>query len=62
MRLAPALPYITWGLIWEPQNKTGIPDKIYMVIKIKEEFQRKLRILIIIEENKKEEDISSKYI
>ena len=29
MRLVPALPYIPWGLIWDPQNKTGIPDKIY---------------------------------
>ena len=27
MRLAPVLPYITWGLIWYPQNRRGIPDK-----------------------------------
>ena len=25
MNLAPILPYITWGLIWEPQNKRRIP-------------------------------------
>ena len=23
--LDPVLPYITWGLIWNPQNKRGIP-------------------------------------
>ena len=40
MRPAPKLPYITWGLLWDPQNKRGIPDKTYMVIKMKEEFQR----------------------
>ena len=28
MNLAPALPYITWGLVWDPQNKRGIPDLI----------------------------------
>ena len=40
MRLAPVLPYITWELIWDPKNKRGIQDRIYMVIKIKEESQR----------------------
>ena len=26
MSLAPIQPYITWGLVWDPQNKRGIPD------------------------------------
>ena len=42
MRPAPVLPYITWGLIQEPQNKRGIPDKIYTVIKIKRNFREKI--------------------
>ena len=25
MNLAPVLPYITWGLVQDPQNKRGIP-------------------------------------
>ena len=32
MRLAPILPYITWGLNWDPQNKRGIPDKNMNII------------------------------
>ena len=43
MRLAFILPYITWGLFWDPQNKRVIPEKILT--------------LLIIEENFKEEDI-----
>ena len=27
MRLAPILPYITWGYVWDPQNKRGISNK-----------------------------------
>ena len=34
MRLAPILPYITWGLIQDPQNKRGIPDLIKKSINI----------------------------
>ena len=34
MNLAPILPYITWGLIWDPQNKRGIPDLIKKSINI----------------------------
>ena len=34
MNLAPMLPYITWGLIWNPQNKRGIPDLIKKSINI----------------------------
>ena len=40
MRPAPILPYITWGLVLDPQNNRGIPDKIYTVIEIKEGSQR----------------------
>ena len=32
MRLAPVLPYITWGVIQDPQNKRGIPDKNINII------------------------------
>ena len=34
MNLAPILPYITWGLIWDPQNKRRIPDLIEKTINI----------------------------
>ena len=34
MNLAPILPYITWGLFWDPQNKRGIPDFIEKTINI----------------------------
>ena len=60
MSLAPILPYITWGLIWDPQNKRGIPDSIYKVFETRRGriSKRKLLASIIIKENKKEEDIS----
>ena len=32
MRFAPILPYITWGLIRDPQNKRGVPDKSIFII------------------------------
>ena len=42
MGLAPILPYITWGLIWDPENKRGIPEKniniTYNRGKFKEEY------------------------
>ena len=28
----PILPYVTWGLIQDPQNKRGIPEKIINII------------------------------
>ena len=34
MNLATILPYITWGLVWDPQNKRGIPDLIEKTINI----------------------------
>ena len=34
MNLAPLLHYITWGLIWDPQNERGIPDFIEKTINI----------------------------
>ena len=34
MDLAPILLYITWGLIWDPQNKKGIPVRIRNSINI----------------------------
>ena len=34
MNLAPVLPYITRGLIWDPQNKRGTPDVIEKTINI----------------------------
>ena len=40
MRLAPVLPYITWGLIWDPQNKRGIPEKILILFIIEENIKR----------------------
>ena len=45
------------GLIWHPQTMRGIPDKNIMVFKIKEESQRKILILFIIEPNKNDKDI-----
>ena len=32
MNLAPILPYITWGLIRDPQNKRGIPVLVKNII------------------------------
>ena len=34
MNSAPILAYTTWGLIWDPQNKTGIPVLIKNSINI----------------------------
>ena len=34
MNLTPVLPYITWGLISDPQNKRGIPGLIKNSINI----------------------------
>ena len=34
MNLAPIIPYITWGLIWDLQNKRGIPDIMEKTINI----------------------------
>ena len=34
MSLAPVLPYITWGLIWDSQNKRRILDFIENIINI----------------------------
>ena len=34
MRLASVLPYITWRLVWDPQNKRGIPEKIFAFLTI----------------------------
>ena len=59
MRLAPRLPYITWGLIWDPQNKKGIPDRNINCPQNKRGIsERKILVLFIIEENKKDEDIN----
>ena len=52
MSLAPILPYITWGIIWDPQSNRGIPNFIENTINI-----------ICNISNNEEEDISiAKYI
>ena len=57
-KMYPILPYITWGLVWDPQNKRGIPDKNIIGPRNKRGIpERNILILFIIEENKKEEDI-----
>ena len=57
MRLAPVLPYITWGLIQDPQNRRGISDKNINGPQYKRGIlEGKILILFIIE-HKKEEDI-----
>ena len=58
MRLPPVLPYITWRLIWDPQNKRGIPGKDINGPRNKRGIsERKILVLFIIEENKKDKDI-----
>ena len=42
------------GIIQDPQNSRGIPDKIYMIFEKKRHFkERKLLVFIIIKENEK---------
>ena len=55
MSLAPILPYITWGLVWDPQNKRGIPDFIKKSININcsRSKQKEKDTLIAIYINKK---------
>ena len=35
------LPYITWGLVWDPQNKRGIPEKNINIIYSRRKFKKK---------------------
>ena len=53
MNLAPILPYMTWGLIWDPQNKRRIPDLIEKTININysRSKQKEEDILMVIHTN-----------